>query len=230
MNLPAVLSTRRRRLDADRIAAIAAAMDERYRAMVWVAAVLGWRWSEVAGVRVGFVDFLRATATVGETLTRDHTGRPVTGPPKSAAGDRTLAIPVALGDILAAHMAARGLTGADTDRRLFEAPRGGALRYSNWLRRVWEPAAVAAGCEGAGFHDLRRANATALVTGGVDVKTAQVRLGHRDPRLTIGIYAQVVPEVDRLAAEKAGAIFLGARDSRAMDAPADPAPAKRHTP
>jgi integrase len=205
-------------------------MDERYRAIVWVAAVLGWRWSEVAGLRVGFVDLLRGTATVAETLTRDRIGRPVDGPPKSTAGDRTLAIPTALADIIAAHMAARGLTGADTERRLFEAPRGGALRYSNWLRRVWESATVAAGCEGAGFHDLRRANATALVTGGVDVKTAQVRLGHRDPRLTLGIYAQAVPEVDRQAAETAAAVFLGARDGRAIEVNTRPTPAKWHTP
>jgi len=36
----------------------------------------------------------------------------------------------------------------------------------------------------AGFHDLRRLNATTLVVGGVDVKAAQVRLGHSDPRMT----------------------------------------------
>jgi len=43
---------------------------------------------------------------------------------------------------------------------------------------------------GVTFHDLRRANATALVHAGVDMKTAQARLGHSDPRLTLGVYAQ----------------------------------------
>lgn len=42
---------------------------------------------------------------------------------------------------------------------------------------------------GAGFDDLRRANATTLVAEGVDVKTAQTRLGHADPRTTPSIYA-----------------------------------------
>ena len=37
-----------------------------------------------------------------------------------------------------------------------------------WRRRVWLPAVKASGCAGAGFHDLRRINATALVVGGVD--------------------------------------------------------------
>ena len=37
-----------------------------------------------------------------------------------------------------------------------------------------------AGCAGAGFHGLRRLNATTLVVEGIDVKTAD-RLGHADP-------------------------------------------------
>jgi len=55
----------------------------------------------------------------------------------------------------------------------------------------------------------------------VDVKTAQVRLGHADPRLTIATYAQAVVEADRKAADSLGASFFGgerpgARDGRAM--------------
>jgi hypothetical protein len=61
------------------------------------------------------------------------------------------------------------------------------LDYSNGRRRVWEPAVEAAGLLGLGFRDLRRTNATALVLEGVDVKTAQARLGHSDPRLTLAI-------------------------------------------
>jgi integrase len=44
-----------------------------------------------------------------------------------------------------------------------------------------------AGLEGAGFHDLRRANAMTLVAEGVNVKTAQTRLGHADPRTTLSV-------------------------------------------
>jgi integrase len=49
-----------------------------------------------------------------------------------------------------------------------------------------------------------------LVTGGVDVRTAQARLGHSDPRLTLAVYAQAVEEADRRAADTAGAAFFGA--------------------
>lgn len=115
------------------------------------------------------------------------------------------------------------------------APDGGVLRYSNWLRRVWWPACVAAGVgrmveddatgkvryEGLGFHDLRRAAATGLVAEGVDVKTAQGLLGHSDSRLTLDHYAQVVTEQGEAAAKAMGRRFLrpAPRDERAMERP-----------
>jgi hypothetical protein len=48
-------------------------------------------------------------------------------------------------DMLTKHMAARGLAAGDTGALLFTAPGGGVLRYSNWLRRCWWPATIAAG-------------------------------------------------------------------------------------
>jgi hypothetical protein len=61
------------------------------------------------------------------------------------------------------------------------------------------------------FHDLRRANATALVLDGVDVKTAQTRLGHSDPRLTLAVYAQASTDADRAAAALLGLRFMPSR-------------------
>jgi integrase len=67
------------------------------------------------------------------------------------------------------------------------------------------------------FHDVRRAAATALVLEGVDLKTAQTRLGHSDPRLTLGLYAQASIEADRDAADRVGARLLPrARDGRGI--------------
>lgn len=109
-------------------------------------------------------------------------------------------------------MKALELTGADPEELLFPNNEGGPLDYSNWRRRVWEPAVKAAGLDGLNFHDLRRTNATAMVAEGVDVKTAQARLGHSDPRLTLAIYAQATTEGDRSAASKLGARLMRASD------------------
>jgi integrase len=218
IKLPRVEPRARRVPSADELSLLVDAIPESYQTMIYLAAVLGLRFSEIAGLSVRRVDMLRATISVAETVTRDAHGCPVFGPPKSEASRRTLAVPPELVARLARHFAGEGRTGADGEALVFAAPEGGPLRYANWRNRVWLPACRASGLEGLGFHDLRRANATALVHLGVDVKTAQTRLGHSDVRLTIGLYAQAESASDRDAANRLGGLFMrNARDSRAMD-------------
>jgi integrase len=156
--------------------------------------------------------------TVAEAITRGAGGHLLIGPPKSAAGHRTVTVPVPLVEMLAAHLVRSGLTGADAATLVFSDENGGPIRYENWRRRVWMPAVAAAGSEGAGFHDLRRLAATSLVAGGVDVKTAQNRLGHSDPRLTLAIYASAPVAADRAAAETLARQFFPAPQGVAIDA------------
>jgi len=51
-------------------------------------------------------------------------GPVIFGEPKSGAGRRTLSMPPALVGMLAAHLAARGLTAADEHQVIFAAPAG----------------------------------------------------------------------------------------------------------
>ena len=89
------------------------------------------------------------------------------------------------------------------------------MLYSNWRGRAWLSAAAAAGCAGAGFHDLRRLNATTLVVERIEVKTAQTRLGHADPRTTLAVYASAPASVDRAAADVIGERFFGEKAKKA---------------
>ena len=57
---------------------------------------------------------------------------------------------------------------------------------------------------GAGSHDLRRAYATGLVAEGMDIKKAQKRLRHGDPRMPLGLYASAGAGVERRAADLMG--------------------------
>lgn len=206
-------------IDGAELAALTDALGPDTGAMACLGAVLGLRWGECAGLRVGRLDFLAGTITIAEQLTSGAKGAMVAAPPKSEAGRRTLAVPRPLMDLLAEHLARRGLTGADAEAFVFVAPQGGPLNYSTWRTRVWEPATRAVGLDGLRFHDLRRAAATALVLDGVDLKTAQARLGHSTPVLTLGIYAQASETADREAADKLGARWLPAtpRHPRAME-------------
>jgi integrase len=109
---------------------------------------------------------------------------------------------------LADQLARRRLTGADADAFVFAMPDGEPLRYENWRRRIWLPAVEAASLGSLTFHDLRRACASGMVADRVDMKTAQTRLGHSDPRLTLAVYAQAMSDSDRSAAERLGDRFM----------------------
>jgi integrase len=221
IKLPPVTGTRRYKLTDENVEAIATAIDGRYEAMVWIGRIMGLRWSEVAGLRVWALGLLNRTLTIrkGGTIIRDKKGTPVTSDPKSAASHATLPLPSVLVDILAEHLAARGLTAADGSHLIFEAPEGGPLRSSNFRNRIWLPATIAAGVggmiedeegkphyKGAGFHDLRRANATSVASEN-DPKAAQAILRHSDIRLTLNVYAEA--EADNVAAaiDRQGARF-----------------------
>lgn len=194
-------------VDADELARLAKAMGE-YGPMAYVAAVLGLRWGEVAGLKLSALDLESRVLTVSEQITRGKGGQIVVGLPKSDAGRRTLSMPTALANLLASHLEAKDLSPADGDAYVFPSTNGGPLHYANWYHRVWAPAVEAAGLDGITFHDLRRANATGLVAAGVDVKTAQTRLGHSSSRLTLDLYAQVVASRDRDAADALGEAFM----------------------
>jgi integrase len=211
VKLPAVEHIDRHVVTPDEIVRMSDAVGADYAPMVVLGAVLGLRWGEVAGLRVGRLDFLRSTLTVAEQLTRGLRGAPTLGPPKSTAGRRTLAVAEPVMQLLSEHLVRRGLTGADEAAFVFVSTSGEPLDYTNWRRRVWLPACRAAGLEGLVFHDLRRANATGLVAEGVDLKTAQTRLGHSDPRLTLAVYAQATTEADRAAADRLATRFLRAQ-------------------
>ena len=79
---------------------------------------------------------------------------------------------------------------------MFTNDGGAPIRYDNWRRRVWLPATRAAGCEGAGFPRPPALGGDVTGVARVDVKTAQVRLGHSDPRLTPAVYAAAPEEAD----------------------------------
>lgn len=199
-------STRRRALSVEDVVTLAGSIDPCYEAMVWLGAVLGLRWAEVAGLTVASLDLLRNTVTVTQQLGRDRR----LGEPKSQAGRRQFAIPPELSGLLAAHMTARQLPGAEPDRFVFTTSRGSTPR----LFTVADTHMAARDRQGRTRRSRlprpRRANASTLVAEGVDVKTAQSRLGHSDPRMTLSVYAQVVPEADRAAARALGRRFFGA--------------------
>jgi integrase len=118
-------------VDAADLQRLAAAMPRGQELFPYIGAVLGLRWAEVAGLRVASLNFLNGTMSIERQWTRGEGGRMVSQRPKTLAGRRTIAVPDWLMELLAAHLAERGLTGADGDAVVFVSAEGRALEYSN---------------------------------------------------------------------------------------------------
>jgi integrase len=194
-------------LDAEALGRLAQAMGV-YGAMVYLGA-FGLRW--------GRLDFFRHAISVDWQITRGLHGRMIEGDPKTKAGHRpALALPDWLMAMFAEVLASRSVTASEPDALLFVSREGTRLHYSNWRIRVWLPARAAAGMPELSFHDLKHTAGTALLDEGINIKTAQSRLGHASPRTTLALYAQATTRGDREAADRLGKRFRP-RDGRGMD-------------
>jgi integrase len=72
-------------------------------------------------------------------------------PAETRASRRTVGLPRAVVEELAAHLA----TPAPPDAFVFTAPKGGPLRVIAFRARIWRPTTRTAGLDGLRIHDLR---------------------------------------------------------------------------
>ena len=166
-----------------------------YRALILVAGVLGLRWSECAGLRVGDVDFLRRTLMVRQTIAEVE-GKLLVAETKSRSSRRTLSIPRFLTAELARHLAAHR-PGAGSADLVFTSPDGGPLRRY-FAERVFNPAVRRSGLDPTlTFHGLRHVAASLMVEHGEHPRVIQGRLGHATARLSMELYAHVPEAADR---------------------------------
>ena len=87
----------------------------------------------------------------------------------------------------------RWSAGKAPDAWLFDAPKGGPLRESNWKRSVgWRAATTAAGIRGFRVHDLRHTAASVWLGAGADPKVVQRVLGQASAAMTMDLYGHLV--------------------------------------
>jgi integrase len=135
--LPKVEREEMRFLTLAQVAALADAIDRRYRALVLVGAYGGLRIGELAGLRRSRVDLLRGTVQVAEMVVEAR-GVLHVGPPKTRASRRTVGRPRFVAEELAAHLTGPG----DPDALVFTAPQGGPLGLPAFRARVWRRAVM----------------------------------------------------------------------------------------
>lgn len=207
VRLPAVEREDRFIPTPPQVHALAVALPSRLRGAVYLAAGCGLRVSEVFGLELAHVDFLRRTVTVAQQMASQARHGPFLAPPKTVTSARTVELPDTVAAAVAAQLAehpARDVELTDrtdprhertrTARLLFTRQGGRPVQRNGWSRE-WRPAVEAAGLPaGFGMHGLRHYYATLLIHAGASVKTVQLALGHATPTITLNTYTHEWPE------------------------------------
>lgn len=174
----------------EQVETLIAAMPDRYRGLVVLAAGTGLRQGECFGLTVDRVDFLRRTIRVDRQLVLAGKGQPEFGPPKTEASVRTVPLPDIVGTELAGHLKRHP---AANGGLVFTNDNGGRIRR-NRFGEVWRTTIDEIGLSGLRRHDLRHFYASLLIRHGESVKVVQARVGHASASETLDTYSHLWPD------------------------------------
>lgn len=163
-------------LTVGQVLAVADEVGPPYRALVLLGAFCCLRIGELSALRREAVDLSGPTVTVLATAGHVSGQGWVVGEPKSKAGRRTLTIPAAIVPDVRAHLVQHAEPGPGG--LAFVGPRGGPLRSSTFMARVFTPAVERMGLPGTHFHDLRHTGNTLAAATGASLADLMARMGH----------------------------------------------------
>jgi integrase len=140
--------------------------------IVPVAILTMLRRGEILGLRDREVDFESGSISV---FTQSQGGDRVS--PKTPAGRRTVDVGPAVLKLLREQQLARA---PNEEALLFPSEGGAPFDPSNFMSRLFKPAAAAAGFPELTFHDLRHTGASLMIAAGCHVKVIAEQMGHSD--------------------------------------------------
>jgi integrase len=174
------------------------AANEPYKTVFWLVAETGIRRGEICGLNVGDVDLNEQAITVQRSRWKSKLKRPKNGK------KRFFALSPQLAERLRFYVEDR-----NPDEPLFLSTEGRRLHPDNFIKRQLKPILKKLGLDGAA-HAFRHGNASLLDHLHAPMKVRQDRLGHADPRTTMG-YTHVIGDDHRKVAEQLGGFFAQVR-------------------
>jgi integrase len=184
------------------VEALTAAMPDRLRLVVLLAAWCQLRRGELLGLRRRDVDAMRATLHVEQSRTFTRDGRSLTKSPKTAAGRRSLAVPEHLVVAIREHL--DRFTVAEPDALVFTGETGVPLT-AGVLQKAWSRARLAVGRPDLHLHDLRHTGLTLAAATGATTAELMHRAGHASASAALR-YQHATEDRDRVLADALAAL------------------------
>jgi integrase len=179
------------------VAAAVAATPEHHRLAILLPSWCQLRRGEVLGLQRRDVDLLHRTIKIERAVIRPMTGGVVVGPPKTAAGQRTVALPANILPVLLVHL--DKFVPPQPDAWLFSSADGGPMVPST-LDRIWVRARRVIGRSDLHYHDLRHSGLTWSAASGASVAELMRRGGHSNPTAALR-YQHATEDRDRAIAD-----------------------------
>ncbi|HET9826939.1 MAG TPA: site-specific integrase, partial [Nocardioidaceae bacterium] len=176
-------------LPREEIDALVEACTGKYADVVWVLALAGLRWAELAGLQVGDRvkvpgEGLRLQRTVMSSRDKGVLFE------DTLKSNRSRTVPL-VADLV--PLVDKWSEGKDFGDWLFPAPKGGPLSEPNWKRSVgWGAAVNKIGRPTLRVHDLRHTCASLWLGAGADPKVVQRVLGHASAAMTMDLYGHLI--------------------------------------
>lgn len=185
-------------LTFEQVHAVADAVPNRYRALIYVLAYGGLRWGEAAALRRSNCNLLRNRLEVRESVSEVGGGLQY-GPPKTHQV-RTVVIPEPVKDILADHLSR--YVDKRSDALVFTTDEGTHIWITNFRRAVWWPALDEAEISRVvTIKDLRHTCASLMHAAGRSAKEVKEQLGHSTIAMTLDTYTHLFEQGRDEAAE-----------------------------
>ena len=192
----------------DELALLAAALPERLRLMIELAAWCALRFGEVAELRGGDIDLKNGVIRVTRAV-QWVDGKKIVAAPK-ADSVRVVAFPPHLGEAIKDHLKTHAQWGEEG--LLFPTTHGEQYRAPTFHQAYFRKAREAAGRPDLRFHDLRHTGATLAAASGATLAELMQRLGHTTVSAALA-YQHAAQGSDKRIAAKLSTIALARGES-----------------